>query len=98
MGRRGQNSNEYSRLAGPQPLLRARHIRKVASGAVVAGVGRPAALPEAMEKKVVATTESLIQAADGEWQVTLAVIKHALKLMCCERTILCALHRHDIEG
>ena len=58
--------------------------------------GRPRSLSKAVEKKVAKTAESLIQAAEGEWQVTAAMVRDVLKLKCCERTILSALHRHDI--
>ena len=56
----GKTATTIAGLLGRDLSSVARQIKKVGSRAVVRGAGRPTALSEAMEKKVVATTESLV--------------------------------------
>ena len=59
------------------------------------GVGRPRHLSPKEEAKIVRMTDRMIEQADGEWQVTADMVKKALKLKCCTRVILNALHKHN---
>ena len=94
--REGKTATAVAGLLGRDLSSVARQMRRAMGGAEGSRAGRPPSLTKAVEKKVAATAESLIQAADGEWQVTVAMVRDALKLKCCDRTILSALHRHGI--
>ena len=39
----------------------------------------------------------MIAAANAEWQVTVGMVKNALKLKCCDRVVLEALHKHGVR-
>ena len=60
------------------------------------GAGRPPALSDAQVNRLCAKARIMIKAADAQWQVTAGMLKSALRLKCCERVILDALHSHGI--
>ena len=74
----------------------ARRMDRIRSGQCGMRAGRPSAVTPAVEAKVLRAAERLVQAAKGEWQVTAAMIKDALKLKCCDRVILDTLHRNGV--
>ena len=39
----------------------------------------------------------MIAAANAEWQVTVGMVKNALKLKCCDRVVLEALHKQGVR-
>ena len=73
-----------------------RHFKRIEDGSADPKVGRRRVLTAEQEGKVVKTAYALIEAADSEWTVTAAMIRSALKLDCCDRVVLDALHKHNI--
>ena len=92
----GMPASEIAKLLGRDLSTVARRMKRVDEGGDPLHAGRPYILTHEKEEKIVVAAEELIQLADGEWQVTAGVIKKALKLKCCDRTVLDALHRHNI--
>ena len=87
---------DIAKLLGRDVSSVARRMKQVGTTGKASRAGRPHALTREKEMRVVAATEELIQLADGEWLVTAAMIKKALKLKCCDRVVLDALHRHNV--
>ena len=73
----------------------ARHFKN--SGSPAGLVGRPAALTKQVIDKLVATAASMTKAAESKYQVTASMVKKALKLKCCDRVILNALHQRGVS-
>ena len=92
----GKTASAVADSLGRDLSVAARHFKRMDSGEVSPRAGRPPALTPEDEAKVVKTASGLIEAADSEWQVTAAMVREALKLQCCDRVILEALHKHNI--
>jgi transposase len=73
----------------------ARHFKN--SGSPAGLVGRPAALTKQVIDKLVATVASMTKAAESKYQVTAIMVKKALRLKCCDRVILNALHQRGVS-
>lgn len=73
-----------------------RRMKSARSGGGHRRAGRPHLLSAKEETKIVRITGRMVEQADGEWQVTAEMIKKALKLTCCTRVILDALHKHNV--
>jgi hypothetical protein len=58
--------------------------------------GRPPILDKQMVDKLVRTLEAMIRKAKGEWPVSTGMLRTRLRLKCCEKTILKALHSRKI--
>ena len=58
--------------------------------------GRQPALTKAQVDRLECKARSMIKVADACYQVTVKMLKQALRLKCCERVILNALHARGI--
>ena len=59
-------------------------------------VGRPEKLSPQQQKALIRTVQSMTRNANARYQVTAAMLRKALKLKVCDRTILTCLHKHGI--
>ena len=75
----------------------ARRIKRLRTRKPPRRAGRPRLLSKVDEARVERTAERMIQQAGREWQVTASMVRKALKLKCCDRVILEALHRRGIR-
>ena len=62
----------------------------------MAPVGRPRSLSAAQVDRLVSVATELIEDADCQFQVTVRMLKAALRLKCSEKVILRALHDRDV--
>ena len=92
----GKTATDVAEALGRDLSVVARHFKRLGEGAELIGAGRPPALSPEDKERIVQTASSMIEAADSEWQVTAAMIREALKLKCCDRVIINALHEHNI--
>lgn len=88
---------EVAKALGRDLSTTARHYKRWDNHEEAPKTGRPSALTPEQEKKVQQTALAMIEAADSEWQVTARMVKQSLKLRCCDRVILEALHKHGIK-
>ena len=93
----GRSPSEIADLLDRDLSTIARRMKRLASKKRVAPEGRPRLLSPKDEARVVRTAERMVRQADGEWQVTADMIKKALKLKCCVRVVLDALHRNGVR-
>ncbi|CAK0810352.1 unnamed protein product [Prorocentrum cordatum] len=75
-----------------------RHFQRNLQGDLAPNpVGRPAALSAAQVDKVVETTEAMVVAADGKYQVTALMVRNALKLKCSVKRVQEALRSRGVR-
>jgi len=96
----GKTVAEMARLLGRNHGSVSRHVLRLKAGrrkqASVKKVGRPCELSEKLVDRLVTTTAQLTETADAKYQVTISMVKKALKLKCSERTILRSLHARGV--
>ena len=92
----GKSVREIAGLLQRDGTAIRRRVKSARSGGGHRRAGRPSRLSPKEETKIVRITDRMIEQADGEWQVTADMVKKAVKLKCCTRTILNALHKHNI--
>ena len=87
---KGKQPAEIARLMGRDLSNVYRHFqRNLQGGQAPNPAGRPPALTAAQVDKVVETTEAMVVAADGKYQVTAKMVKDALvSVRCCGSPIL----------
>ncbi|CAK0879106.1 unnamed protein product [Prorocentrum cordatum] len=75
-----------------------RHFQRNLQGDLAPNpVGRPPALSAAQVDKVVETTEAMVVAADGKYQVTALMVRNALKLKCSVKRVQEALRSRGVR-
>ena len=94
--KKGKTASEISGLLDRDLSSVARRMKLGRSRPTGSQAGRPRLLSAKDEKKAVRAAERLIQDACGEWQVTAEMVRKALKLKCCDRVLLNALHNHNV--
>ena len=93
----GKSATKIAELLRRDLSTVARRMRRLSSRRrQPCGAGRPKKLSAADEGRVERVAERMIQQAGSEWLVTAGMVKKALKLKCCDRVILEALHRRGI--
>ena len=94
----GKTPTEVAKLLDHDLSVVARHYKRNDDTilAAVRRVGRPPALTERQAARAVEVAQTMIEAADGHYQVTVGMVRRALKLKCCDRTVLDALHKEGV--
>ena len=58
--------------------------------------GRPPALSDAQVARAIRVMEKMIAEADGEWEVTVTMVRTRARLRCTDRTLLDKMHQKGI--
>jgi transposase len=94
--KQGKQPSEIATLLDRDLSSVCRRIESLKTGEVSGPVGRPKSLTPEQIERLVTLANQMIETADCEYQVTASMLKTALKLKCCDRVILEALHEEGV--
>ena len=96
MKRKGKTPQEVADVLDRDLSAVARHFKRLDRGVDVASVGRQPALTEVQQDKLVSTAESMIEAANSNYQVTADMVTKACKISSSDQVALKALHNRGV--